>query len=126
MRVPSWTVLCVAFAVAGCGTPETKPETKPAADAGAKTESDLKAAEREKTAATLDRLRTLTEKVQALPDRTAGQLAAKDKLIRFIAAAKVETTRRDPLSNTLPENAMARIAQSLDQVEAEIRTFPAK
>ena len=119
-RAATMALLSALFTFAGCSAPETKPESKAAADDRAKEE------ERAKTAEVFERLRVLKEKVGNLPDKTPYQLAEKDKLIRLIAQVQNDSARKDPLSATLPENALRRMTQALDQIEAGIRSFPQK
>jgi PBP1b-binding outer membrane lipoprotein LpoB len=118
-------LLAALFTFAGCSSaPETKTETKP--ESKATTDDKAKEEVRAKSAEVFERLRVLKGKVGNLPDRTAYQLAEKDKLIRLIAQVQNDSARKDALSATLPEDAMRRMTQTLDQIEAGIRNFPQK
>jgi len=123
-RAATMALLSALFTFAGCSAPETKTETKPESKAAA--DDRAKEEERAKTAEVFERLRVLKEKVGNLPDKTPYQLAEKDKLIRLIAQVQNDSARKDPLSATLPENALRRMTQALDQIEAGIRSFPQK
>ncbi|MCZ7646618.1 MAG: hypothetical protein M5U26_15245 [Planctomycetota bacterium] len=118
-RIRDAVVLLVLLGLAGCGGGADKTgEAAPSADKKA-LEQDQKA-----YAELKQRYADLEGQVQALPAGRPEQGALRDELVSLLSKAKLETTRADPLHNTLPPKAMERMKEFLDAVENKLSVFP--